>query len=715
MFKKLNIILLVQYISLSVTVVFGQMKKNVLTDEINIVTARMIETYLLEEIDEPKAQRLMETLKPEGNWSGIDYTTVTNSFLAGQHLKNLKLMALVYAKQGTGFYRSEKLRQKILLGYDYYLSKNPKSKNWWYNEIGAPQDYLVSLLLIKAEISERDLRHYSSYLKDLTDNQGHRGMNRVWVSAITIAKGCLENDGTMITKGFKSVASTLVIAQEQGIEGIKIDNSFHQHRPQLYSGGYGMSFAEGTANLMALAANTSFAKVFSEDKKRIFSNMLLYGHQLFSYRGAVDFGTIGRNIARPDAIKSINLTSLDKMTIIDPKQASAFRNWKSHLIGADFSKPFLGNRYFWKSDIMTHHGTDYYLSAKVISTRTNGTEMLNGENLKGYNLPLGATNILTSGEEYKNIFPVWDWTRIPGTTAVMNSSAVMLPWYLFGNNEFAGGVSDGQAGTIVYEHSYSGVQAKKAYFFVDGMMLCLGVGINAIRTQQVVTSVNQCFSQGDIIVGGMEDKIDNKLGDSIKTIKSNNPQWVYHNGVGYLFPAGGNITLKNAIQTGSWKSINITGSEELINKPVFSLWLNHGTAPKDDTYCYIVSPQKSLTGFKGKMATNKFIVLKNDKNSQVVQFGQRYFVIVYKPGVIELGNKLTITSDSRAVIMIEEKVNGYQFSLSDPTHQQNEVNISINKVIKGVGSAHQSVSTSINFKLPQSDDIGNTISRFYEK
>lgn len=55
---------------------------------------------------------------------------------------------------------------------------------------------------------------------------------------------------------------------------------------------------------------------------------------------------------------------------------------------------------------MVQHGANYYLLAKVISTRTNGTEMLNNENLKGYNLPLGTTNILTSGKEYEGIFPI---------------------------------------------------------------------------------------------------------------------------------------------------------------------------------------------------------------------------------------------------------------------------------------------------------------------
>ena len=90
----------------------------------------------------------------------------------------------------------------------------------------------------------------------------------------------------------------------------------------------------------------------------------------------------------------------------DSDRAADYSAWKKHLSGAPFPAP--GNKYFWKSDIMVQHGTGYYLSAKVISTRTNGTEMLNNENLKGYNLPLGATNILTSGKEYEGIFPVWE-------------------------------------------------------------------------------------------------------------------------------------------------------------------------------------------------------------------------------------------------------------------------------------------------------------------
>lgn len=710
-------LIFVQLTILNAAAVFGQKKDNGSASgaAIEVVAKRLVEDYLQEEVTDATVKGIIGSLQPEGSWSGIDYSTVTNGFSAGQHLKNLKLMAIAYARQGTGFYHSKALRQKILLGYDYYLDKKPVSLNWWYNEIGGPQDYLAGLLLMKGEIPQTDLLHYSSYLRDLTDNPGHRGMNRIWVSAITIAKGCLENDYPLMDKGFQSVAATLVIAEEQGIEGIKVDHSFHQHRPQLYSGGYGMGFAESTAKLMALSANTSFHAAFSVERKKIFSDMLLYGHQLFSYRKAVDFGTIGRNIARPNSLNPINTATLEQMMVIDRKQASAFQDWKSHVQGTDFPGPFLGSRYFWKSDIMTYHGKDYYLSAKVISTRTNGTEMLNGENLKGYNLPLGATNIMRTGNEYKNIFPIWDWTRVPGTTAVMNPSAAILPWYLFGTNEFAGGISSAEAGAIAYTHSYNGIQAKKAYFFAEGAMLCLGAGISAIRTQQVVTSVNQCYLDGAIVFAGKGNREGTRFTDSLNTFKNGDLKWVYHAGVGYVFPEGGNITLGSKIQTGSWKSINTSGSDDVLSARVFSLWLNHGTAPTADSYCYIVDPENSLKDFKEKIAANKFAVLRNDKNLQVVKHGDKYFIIAYKPGAIELENGLRIVSDAKVIMMLEDKGTGYRIAVADPTHQQTEVNISINKILKGKAVSHENHSTRINFRFPQADLAGSTISGYYEK
>ncbi len=185
---------------------------------------------------------------------------------------------------------------------------------------------------------------------------------------------------------------------------------------------------------------------------------------------------------------------------------------------------------------MIQHGPDWYLSAKMISARTTGTEMLNDENLQGYNLPLGATNIMTTGKEYSNIFPVWDWSRVPGVTAVRNPSANKLSWYLFGSNEFAGGASDGKNGVMAYEHLYNGVTAQKAYFFLNGYLVCLGAGIEAMKTQEIITSIDQSNANGKVEAGYLSGKTFALLGSDVLSFDTTAAIWVYHNRTGYFCP-----------------------------------------------------------------------------------------------------------------------------------------------------------------------------------
>ncbi|KAA6309899.1 Chondroitinase-AC, partial [termite gut metagenome] len=185
----------------------------------------------------------------------------------------------------------------------------------------------------------------------------------------------------------------------------------------------------------------------------------------------MDFGTLGRSISRSGNGSNISSDVLDKLSVVDPEKANDYQAWKAHLSGASFPEP--GNKYFWKSDIMTHRGENYYLSAKIISKRTYGTECLNTENLLGYNLPLGATNILTHGMEYKGIYPTWDWIKVPGVTSAQDTDAAKMPdKYLIGSNDFGGGVSNGLIGVVAYEHNYKNVQAYKAYFMIGDAMVC---------------------------------------------------------------------------------------------------------------------------------------------------------------------------------------------------------------------------------------------------
>ena len=84
----------------------------------------------------------------------------------------------------------------------------------------------------------------------------------------------------------------------------------------------------------------------------------------------------------------------DQVAALLPERAAELKALKSHIEGTGAPYSFLGNRYFWNSDFMTHQREAYYFSVKMVSHRTIGTESFGGENVKGAWLPFGATWIV---------------------------------------------------------------------------------------------------------------------------------------------------------------------------------------------------------------------------------------------------------------------------------------------------------------------------------
>lgn len=86
------------------------------------------------------------------------------------------------------------------------------------------------------------------------------------------------------------------------------------------------------------------------------------------------------------------------------------------------------NTMYHCSDYMLHNRQNYDFSVRTSSTRTNKTESGNGENLYGTYMSDGATNIRVNGNEYADIFPVWEWDRIPGTTLPAGEKRNPVDW-----------------------------------------------------------------------------------------------------------------------------------------------------------------------------------------------------------------------------------------------------------------------------------------------
>ena len=126
-------------------------------------------------------------------------------------------------------------------------------------------------------------------------------------------------------------------------------------------------------------------------------------------------------------------------------------------------------------------------------------ELVNGEGKKSVHLSDGANYLYLTGGEYSNIFPAWDWTRIPGTTAIQGTyTGEKNPIAVKGTTTFDGGVSDGAYGLAAMDLARGNLTARKALFFFDTSYVALGAGITLTDDTEhaVATDVNQFALRG---------------------------------------------------------------------------------------------------------------------------------------------------------------------------------------------------------------------------
>jgi len=335
--------------------------------------------------------------------------------------------------------------------------------------------------------------------------------------------------------------------------------------------------------------------------------------------------------------------------------------------------------HFWKADYTMHSRPDFSFNVRTVSNRTLRTESGNDENLFGNFLPDGATDIQRSGKEYNNIQPIWEWDKIPGVTnrdypGDAGADMKNITWGAPGTTAFAGGVSDSTYGVTAYDLNFDSVTAKKAWFFFDKEVVCLGAGINSNAPENITTTINQCWLNGDIKTSSLTSEIKD---NSITTLK--NTEWVWHDSIGYFFPNGGNIYVSDQMQTGEWYRINKAQPKGEVKGKVFKLWIDHNATPVNESYAYIVVPglnnKKAIRSYN----TSAVTIEMNSSQIQAVKHNTLDIlqVVFYKAGELKT-SYATIKADKPCIIYIKNiSSTKPELFIADPTQQNNNIHLSI--------------------------------------
>lgn len=636
-------------------------------------------------IKNPSIDKNLALFQENGSFSDIDYddTQMTN-WTPIKHIERLSDFVYAYTNEKNKYYQNEDLYQKIVKGLEYWYDVDSESDNWWHNQISEPQK--LGVLLIQMRIGKKQIPQEleTKILKRIQETGGDpakwTGANRTDIALHWIYRSCLTQNEADLKTAIDNVFNPVVYTTE---EGFQHDNSYFQHGEQLYIGGYGDEILKGVTQVASYALGTQYQ--LDKEKVELLSKFMRETYYRAVRGQNMSFDVVGRSVSRPGLLnKRTTATYAKRMIDIDPTHADEYKAIIARLNRkqpADYQVTASHTHYF-RGDYSLHVRPQYNFDVRLASTRTKKCEYGNKENLKTYFMSDGCTNITQTGDEYFNIFPVWNWRHIPGTTAPQLEKVPMDPkaWGVLGTSTYAGGVSDSIYGATAYAYMDTNPEvntgAKKSWYFFDNEVVCLGAGIQSTSTYPVHTTVNQCFLKGGIMV----DKGDKEetLANGSHTLQA--PQWVLHDKIGYFFPQKEEVFLTAQTQSGRWYDINTSKSKKEEKMDVFTLGINHGVGPKDGSYAYIVVPGKtSAQEMKAYQKKNAIEILSNNPKIQAVRNTKLnvWMVTFFEAGTFT-HKELSVTVDKPCILMIKDITSkSANLHIADPGQTQSPIQVEL--------------------------------------
>lgn len=565
-------------------------------------------------------------LRSDGSWMDINYSeTPGGGWGPWEHSKRLIVMAKAYRTPGQALYRNPTLRMQIdaALAYTktFYGPAILPTGNWWFWTIGIPIDLGPTLVLMQGEVNPQthaDLVQ-AMHLRIGNSPTGRgivgpvpTGENLVWSSFTHLCLALLKNDEAMLS-AVRDAMST--VTRPANGEGIKRDRSFHQHGAQLYTGGYGGSFANDVARYALLTEGTSYR--LPAESLTSFTDYVADGVAWTLYGSYFDVSVISREVARPTTSGYNGIAALLQASQLVTPRSSEIRaaaakmlsTWNgtmpSELAGlaakveaGRFPAAWpSGHRHYFASDYTVHRRDGWFASVKMFSTRTKSGESTNQENVLGSRQSDGRFYLVLRGDEYfgRDIWPALDWTRLPGITVEQKPGAAS-DVYGYGKRTFAGGTGDGRNGVSAMELAPldSVLTARKSWFFFDDAIVFLTNSITAPGTNRVETVVNQWPL----------------LNASSQLTRRDD--WALLENVGYWFPTPVDLQVSRETRSGTWASLGGSADTTPHSKSFVTLWLDHGVAPVNDTAEYVIVPNKNSTSMAAWAVSRPISIVANN-------------------------------------------------------------------------------------------------------
>ncbi len=688
------------------------------TEDITVVRRRFISDLLETAPDASEVRELLSTLSDNGSWPDINYKDVSNTgWEHDRHWANMLTLSAAYRHPGSAFRGRASVRSAVLAALDFWLERDFQCKNWYKNIISTPRDLSSVLLLMNEELS--DAQQKKAYAiadrANMKSRWARSGADRSRIAGIIAKMALVKRDPEAMRRAIEVMSKAVHVTSQRGVQA---DMSY-QHRNDHVTSTltYGIAYIRDSARMARKVAGTAFE--FPENKQKLMIDFYLDGiaksmaHGHFIDPQQENRGISRRRTGEMGAAVPLMLMEISSYRRDELKELIAVRR-------EERAPDYRFNKYFWRSAYQTHQRPEYFTSVRMYSKRNRSMEMAyNEEGLQNHYLADGANFLIRTGQEYRNIFPVYDWRKIPGTT-VVQKKGMPHPNEIqqAGRTDFVGGVSDGIYGAAVFDFDspLDDLKAKKAWFFFDREYVCLGAGIRSGETHPVATTVNQSLLNGRIVALDAQGARVVPRGEH----KLRKPRVVWHDQVAYIFNEEADVRLKNDKAKGSWWRITrqAWARGATVQKDRFMLWIDHGTAPENADYAYLVVPGLKPKEVDAYVAAPPVRILSNTSELQAVAHAGLGFAfgIFHEAGVMSIPNgpRLDLARPGLALCRME---NGRvrRLAVADPTAKLARMKVSLDMKLSGNGKGWKAEwndergQTDIKVDLPRGTSAGKSV------
>jgi len=432
-----------------------------------------------------------------------------------------------------------------------------------------------------------------------------------------------------------------------------------QHGAQLYNGNYGASWTKDALSNVVVATGTVFAA--PPAAYGVITTVILDGcaRMLHWPSAQWDVAVIGRQITNPGGQAAVGQGG--DAGLLDPgllRRAGGARGAELEALAAALEDPARSPPMprafsaFPATDFAVQTRPGYYASVRMISARTAGGECINDQGKQALHAADGITYWMRTGNEYESIAPTWDWELLPGATVQRGGAPLTCAT--------ANGMGWGAAtGVLRMRDNATGMAfmdfnntrygqhllAKKAFFFLEGVLVMLGVGVASVPGAMVTTTLDSRLLSGRVLLstdgvnfapvgsGNFTSPLAPPAAPPAAAATGTGADapllLVTHSGTGFaVLPTAAAAPPRAALLladnvTGAWSSVGTYAAGNQTN-PMFTLWLDHGAAPGagkagGGSYAYAVWPDTPEADFTAGAYRKDLARYSVWENSELVQ------------------------------------------------------------------------------------------------